>query len=136
MLFLQNLLAQFYGETFAIKIFCDSMPSIAVASRQGVGKIRHLETRFLWLQDLIQTGRIQIEKCASLYNKADLLTKQLLPKKLEQAVAAVGLSREASDSLAENPRAGLRIKEQKQIHKVDITTELVLLVRSANLVRR
>ena len=36
----------------------DAEAAQAIASREGVGKIQHLEVRFLWLQDVVRSGII------------------------------------------------------------------------------
>ena len=44
------------GELVELKAFTDSSSARAIAARQGVGKIKHLATRMLWLQQA-QKGR-------------------------------------------------------------------------------
>ena len=54
----------------------DSSGAKAVAQRQGVGKIRHLSVRTLWLQRESQAG-LYIRKLKGLDNTADFGTKDL-----------------------------------------------------------
>ena len=93
-LYVQNLLTQFLHKSLPIQIHCDSAPTIATASRLGVGRMRHLETKFLWIQKLVQDKRIKLLKCKTTENLADVLTKQLLPTPLEKAAARLNLTRE------------------------------------------
>ena len=60
-----------------IKIYVDSTASKAIASRLGIGKIRHLEVRYLWVQDEVARKRIQLRKVLGKDNPADVLTKAL-----------------------------------------------------------
>ena len=43
----------------------------------GVGKIRHLELRELWIQEQVAKKKLQLEKIQSSDNDADILTKQM-----------------------------------------------------------
>ena len=55
----------------------DSSAAKSLGSRRGTGRIRHLETRWLWLQLEVAKGNIKLEKVAGEDNPADLLTKYL-----------------------------------------------------------
>ena len=39
--------------------------------------MRHLDLQYLWLQQAVRNGRLQIKKVAGSWNPADLLTKHL-----------------------------------------------------------
>ena len=43
----------------------------------GVGKIRHLELRELWIQEQVAKKKLQLQKIQSSDNDADILTKQV-----------------------------------------------------------
>ena len=43
--------------------------------RIGVGKVRHLEVRYLWTQEALRDGRSSIRKLDSATKKADIATK-------------------------------------------------------------
>jgi hypothetical protein len=60
-----------------IVLHSDSSAARSFASRRGVGKIRHLEVRHLWLQSEVSGQRIQLQRVAGDANPADLLTKYL-----------------------------------------------------------
>ena len=45
--------------------------------RDGVGRLRHVDVRFLWLQDKIKNGSFTIVKVPGAENPADLGTKFL-----------------------------------------------------------
>ncbi len=64
-------------EDVNIRVGVDSSAAIGVCRRTGVGKIRHLDTRLLWVQDMVRAGSIVVEKVAGEENPADLLTKHL-----------------------------------------------------------
>ena len=60
-----------------IKLFVDATVAQSMANRQGVGKIRHLEVKFLWMQDLAKQGVITVRKVKGNLNPADALTKPM-----------------------------------------------------------
>ena len=52
----------------------DSSASHGVLQRIGSGKIKHLQTRQLWLQEKVYEGAVVVQKVDRFYNWADLLT--------------------------------------------------------------
>ena len=58
-------------------MFVDATVAQSMANRQGIGKIRHLEVRFLWMQDLAKQGAITVRKVKGHLNPADVLTKPM-----------------------------------------------------------
>ena len=59
----------------------DSSAARSVASRYGLGKLKHLELKHLWVQDATRRGRVTLGKELSEDNPADLLTKHLAEEK-------------------------------------------------------
>lgn len=70
-------LARDLGWHLPPRMHVDSSAAKAIASRQGMGKIRHLEVRHLWLQQVVRDGRLLLRKVAGKLNPADLSTKGL-----------------------------------------------------------
>ena len=58
-----------------ITIKSDATAAIAIASRRGLGKVRHIEVCQLWLQERVRQGEIKVEKVNTSENAADALTK-------------------------------------------------------------
>jgi hypothetical protein len=58
-----------------ILLYADASAARAFASRRGVGKMRHLETRHLWLQSRVASREVVLGRVAGEDNPADLLTK-------------------------------------------------------------
>ena len=58
-----------------LELLSDSSSAIGVAIRRGVGKIRHLETGSLWLQQAVAQKRFLVTKVDGKKNVADILTK-------------------------------------------------------------
>jgi hypothetical protein len=60
-----------------IQLHSDSAAARSFASRRGLGKMRHLETRHLWLQAEVTGQRVVLRRVPGEENPADLLTKYL-----------------------------------------------------------
>ena len=70
---LGNLLGEF-GWKMHISSKCDSSAARGILSRIGVGRIKHLEIRHLWVQDLVQNGQVTVSWIPRARNPADSLT--------------------------------------------------------------
>ena len=55
----------------------DSSAAKSFVSRRGLGKMRHMEARFLWLQGEVLKKKVRVLKVKGEDNPADLLTKYL-----------------------------------------------------------
>ena len=65
------------GVELPVVTWTDSSAAIGIASRSGLGKLRHLETHTLWLQEKVRTKAIVVKKVRGEVNPADLFTKHL-----------------------------------------------------------
>ncbi len=63
------------GVSMKLKIKTDASVAKSIASRRGIGRVRHIEVNQLWLQERVNKGQIEIEKVNGKINRADLLTK-------------------------------------------------------------
>lgn len=58
-------------------VWTDSSAALGIASRSGLGRIWHLETHTLWVQEKVRVGAITVKKVRGDVNPADLFTKHL-----------------------------------------------------------
>jgi hypothetical protein len=68
------------GQDLPLRVWTDSTASIGICSRQGLGKLRHLDTHTLWIQQAVRTGRVDLRKVLGDVNPADLFTKHSLSR--------------------------------------------------------
>ena len=61
--------------SFELQLMGDSTACKGVLSREGVGKLKHISVKQLWLQEKIAAGRIAFEKIDRSINSADAMTK-------------------------------------------------------------
>ena len=67
------------GEELELCLRGDSTASHGTLQRLGTGRIKHLQTRQLWLQERVKEGDVAIEKVPRENNWADLLTHSWTP---------------------------------------------------------
>ena len=63
------------GRTINIDVETDSTAAIGMCSRTGVGKTRHIQVRWLWIQDAIREKLVRLRKVRGTDNEADMGTK-------------------------------------------------------------
>ena len=76
-----------------IVIKSDASAAIGIASRIGIGKVRHIEVTQLWLQEKVAGGTIIIEKVPSRSNLADAMTKAMDREGIDRHVQGVNAER-------------------------------------------
>ena len=68
------------GISVPVRVWTDSSAAVGICSRQGLGKLRHIDTHTLWVQQAVRSGRIDLRKVAGHENPADLFTKHSLSR--------------------------------------------------------
>ena len=67
-------LANDFGDDPSLELRTDASAARGVIMRQGVGKIRHLHVKQLWLQETVAAGELVISKIPRSENWSDALT--------------------------------------------------------------
>ena len=60
-----------------LKLWTDSTAGKSVAGRKCLGKLRHMEVKYLWLQEEVRKGLVRMIKVKGVENPADCMTKYL-----------------------------------------------------------
>ena len=63
------------GCSTKLMVCTDSSAAKGVASRKGLGKVRHVEVNQLWVQEKVGDGEVELKKVDGQSNLADALTK-------------------------------------------------------------
>ena len=58
-------------------MWMDATAGIAIGSRRGLGRVRHIDTVFLWVQAVLTQGKILLGKKPTQEMLADFLTKHV-----------------------------------------------------------
>ena len=64
-----------WGICCPLVINMDATSGIAIGSRRGLGRVKHIDTSFFWIQDCVQEGKISLRKRSTQEMWADLMTK-------------------------------------------------------------
>jgi hypothetical protein len=73
------------------ELYSDSSAARGFAARKGLGKMRHLEVRHLWLQAEVSSHKVVLRRVAGEANPADLMTKYLGAKDVLKHLKALNL---------------------------------------------
>ena len=65
------------GVDMKVRVWTDSSAAMGTCGRQGLGKLRHIDTRSLWIQQKLRSGSLELRKIRGEVNPADLFTKHL-----------------------------------------------------------
>ena len=79
------------GVTCTVVSNTDGSAAIGIASRRGLGKVRHIEVSQLWLQQRVASGDLRVQKVDGASNLADALTKHLQKGPLVGHMTSVNL---------------------------------------------
>ena len=87
---LQSLFAD-WGLQITVEVQSDSTSAKSMADRKGVAKVKHMQTRFLWIQERIANGDITVSHISTKINPADPFTKPLTGPELDGHMDRIGL---------------------------------------------
>ena len=83
-------LAEDLGWRAVVRLWTDSSGAKAVANRRGLGKLMHVELKWLWVQDMVKEGKVQLKTVKATENVADNLTKPKTREEVEVVLRNVG----------------------------------------------
>ena len=70
-------LARDFGSWLRGRLYADASAALGIIHRLGLGKLRHIDTSALWVQQAARSKLIEYEKVPGELNPADILTKHL-----------------------------------------------------------
>lgn len=79
-----------HGVTASAVVRTDSTAARAMSLRQGLGRVQHVATRFLWVQQRTTNGGVAVEKVKGDDHPADALTKYLAAPRMQRLMALMG----------------------------------------------
>ena len=74
------------GIQHTVVLYTDSSAAKGMASRRGLGKVRHIELSELWLQEQVARGKVEVRKIKGEDNFSDSLTKHSSQDRIEQTM--------------------------------------------------
>ena len=79
-----------WGVDLSILVRSDSSAGLSFSSRRGLGRMRHIQTRYLWLQERVAAKHLRLEKVNGELNPANILTKVLPIAKVRDVCQQLG----------------------------------------------
>jgi hypothetical protein len=80
-----------WGWKLGVRILMDASTGIAIGSRRGLGKTKHIDTVFLWAQQLVTDGRVKLLKRSTGEMLADFLTKNAEAKMMQRCMTGLNV---------------------------------------------
>ena len=118
-------------------VYTDSSSAKALAQRRGVGRLKHVDLRHLWIQSCVRQKLVRLKKIGTVNNVADLNTKNLSAVRRKYLFGLCGLSENQKKKTSTNVitvkhslleqsvarriaflLAGLRVSEATSIHEI------------------
>ena len=78
-----------WGMSLGLSSFCDSSAARGILNRTGVGKIKHLDVKQLWVQQHTNSGEVVVHRVPRADNASDLLTHAYTAHELRKFMACV-----------------------------------------------
>ena len=72
-------------------VWGDANAALGIINRTGLGKLRHINTSYLWIQDVAARRWIEFSKILGTENPADLLTEYVKTEVLQRQMTKTGL---------------------------------------------
>ena len=82
----------FVNVSHVVKLVTDSSAAKQFVNRRGLGKMKHLQIKDLWLQKEVREGNLEVSKISGKRNPADLMTKILRSAEVKERLSSMGLS--------------------------------------------
>ena len=87
------------AKPFELTVYTDSFSGKALASKLGLTrKSKHVQLRYMFIQDLLANGPLNLSKFPAGKNPADMLTKHLTASTLHKLLPKLGVRTRAADS--------------------------------------
>jgi hypothetical protein len=75
-----------------LKIYCDNSLTVLYSNNnRSSSKFKHIDIKFLTVNERVQSGLISIEHIGTTLMLADPLTKKLIPKQFHEHVVHMGI---------------------------------------------
>ena len=100
--------------TLQPRVHSDATAAIGISKRRGLGKIRHLHTCDLWVQEQTRTERILLVKILGTENPADIFTKYVDQSTMSMALSKMNCEFREGRAKAAPDTMGLKKKESEE----------------------
>ena len=84
-------LAKDFHRNLSIRTYTDASAAMGIVGRKGLGKLRHVDTQHLWVQDAAARKAIEFNKVNGSMNPADICTKGVESWRLTQHMTRISV---------------------------------------------
>ena len=78
-----------FGYVLNCIVCTDASAAIGIVHRAGLGRTRHIDVQFLWIQGEVQSKAVKVVKVGTAENPADVLTKNLNAETMSKHMRAM-----------------------------------------------
>ena len=100
------------GRRCQVNLYLDSSAARGIITRQGVGRVKHLQIRTLFLQELHKQGTLSVHPVGTKENTADIGTKPLSGKRIKLLLHWLGFQDENNEPVGSEELQEHRSQEQ------------------------
>ena len=93
-IYISRCLSFLTGADVSHYLLTDSSSARQLASKQGVGKVRHLDGKILWIQQHVLSGDVFLQQLPTAWNVADLCTKALPQQRVKVLLHELGVCKD------------------------------------------
>ena len=114
------------GYEAGVRVWTDSSAAMGIAGRSGFGRLRHLETHALWVQERLRSKAFELRKLRGEVNPPDLFIKYLSnSERIVKLVELFGCSyrggrAEAAPKLRPKERVHLEEEDEHAFDTADV----------------
>ena len=83
-------LARDFGIPLGLQVKMDATAGISIGSRRGLGRVKHFDIIFLWIQEVIADKRASLGKIHGKLNPSDISTKPVTGADLRHFCEKIG----------------------------------------------
>ena len=105
-----------------LRVWTDSSAAIGICSRQGLGKLRHLDTHTLWIQQAVRTGKVDLRKVLGEVIPADLFTKYSLSRERLKGLVTLYDCHFRTGRAESAPKMRTEMADKKALSDADLAT--------------
>ena len=98
-----------FGHMLKCTVCTDASAAIGIVHRVGLGRTRHIDVQFLWIQGEVQSKAVKVVKVGTANNPADVLTKNLNAETMNKHMKATHCRADA-DRAGKAPQLNEMIK--------------------------
>lgn len=78
------------GANVRIAVLVDASAALGIIERKGFGKVRHIQTNNLWIQEIAAKRQVKFGKVKCQENLADPVAKELLAAAIRKHIERIG----------------------------------------------